>query len=275
MFIHRIKCATIPVQKARCCAASRLTCCDTVQSADHRTENDFQNRIRAQPCCLLTRAEKASARLSCVRAVVECRGVDHVTHAGMLVCEVVIHVPERCSGLRIVADLEELDSDLIHGCVQCVELLGHPDDFIFWLVVGCTIGDDDEIERPQNSLVASLLDPLRVELQVYVEDGSHTHGRGGAAAGRDTLEEVLHVLGLLDAAVACARGSLERIALVRGLVVEKVDVDTVFIVLGADGDYGFEDGAGLVPVAAIHGAGVVDEEDGVKRGQESIRVVLG
>jgi len=54
---------------------------------------------------------------------------------------------------------------------------------------------------------------------------------------------------------------------------EKVDVDAVGVVLYAHGDDGLERVFGFAPGLALHGARVVDQEDGVEAGEERIRVV--
>ena len=55
--------------------------------------------------------------------------------------------------------------------------------------------------------------------------------------------------------------------------VEKVDVDAILVVCGADRRDGCESGCGLLPFVTRHAAGVVDQEDSVECGEESIGVV--
>lgn len=60
------------------------------------------------------------------------------------------------------------------------------------------------------------------------------------------------------------------------LCIQKVNIDAVGVVGGADGREVFEGATGLGPaVAPAHGGRVVDQEDGVEGGQEVVRVVGG
>ena len=86
-------------------------------------------------------------------------------------------------------------------------------------------------------------------------------GRRGAAR-RDATEDLGHGGSVAHVAVGGPGGG-----------VEKVDVDPVGIVRGADGRDRFERGARLAPPAAGHAAGVVDEEDGVEGAEEGVAVV--
>lgn len=67
-------------------------------------------------------------------------------------------------------------------------------------------------------------------------------------------------------------GALDVLEVRAVFVVEKVDVDAVFVVGGADRSDGGEGELGLGPVAD-HTEGVVDEEDGVECREEGVLVV--
>lgn len=60
------------------------------------------------------------------------------------------------------------------------------------------------------------------------------------------------------------------VGLLRG--VQEVDVDAVFVVLGADRGDGGDGVRGAGPAGADHGAAVVDQEDGVEGGEEGVGV---
>lgn len=60
---------------------------------------------------------------------------------------------------------------------------------------------------------------------------------------------------------------------VAGRMVEEVDIDAVGVVRGTEGCDGSECCAGLLPEAAGHGSGVVDQQDGVEGAEEGVGVV--
>ena len=70
-------------------------------------------------------------------------------------------------------------------------------------------------------------------------------------------------------------GQLDVLVMARLCSVEEVDVDAVLIVSGADRCDGFESGRALAPPSARHGAGVINEEDGIEPGEEGIGIIRG
>ena len=103
--------------------------------------------------------------------------------------------------------------------------------------------------------------PLTV-LDVRFQDSAEAGTSGCSTARADFVEDLLDLFGGSDIHVR-----------VRVWGVEEMDVDAVTVVLGANWSDGFEGVPGFVPFGAGHGAGVVDEEDGVEGAEEGVRVV--
>ena len=155
--------------------------------------------------------------------------------------------------------MEELDTDLPRGSLEFIKFGSHGNDDRFWIVSGDAVGDDDDIEGFDRIEVVFLGFAFA---EIGSQNSVKASSRGSAAAGAYSFENTLHVYGVGD-------------VLVRYIIagVEEVDVDTVFVVGGADGCDGCEGGGSLAPGTAGHGAGVVDQEDGVEGGKEGIGVI--
>lgn len=144
------------------------------------------------------------------------------------------------------------------------------DDDGLGVVGGAAVGDDDDVDGLH---VLHVLGVARQALEVGLENVLQSRARGRRGAGPHALEELLDLVGALDVVVAprcLSRGRGPRRA-----VVEEVEIDAVGVVVGADGRDGPERVAGLPPGSAGHAAAVVDDEDGVKGGQEGILVLGG
>ena len=171
----------------------------------------------------------------------------------------IVEILQRLRGPRLLADLEELDAHLPCWRFDFIQLLRVRHDDGFRIVAGHAVRDDDDVER----LHALQMRLLRFALpQVRLQDRVELGTRKCAAARPDGFEDALDLGGAGDVLVAG-----------RVVCVEKVDVDAVFVLGGADWCDGCNGLGGFAPGAAGHGARVIDQEDGVKGGQESIRVV--
>ncbi len=131
-------------------------------------------------------------------------------------------------------------------------------------------GDDDEVDgldaRIPGVVVAGL-DALLKVAHVGDQDVAQPAARGRAAAGEGAAEDILDLQSVLDI-VAGGGAAVGHVADVRRPVVEEVDVDAVRVVARADGRDAAQQRVDFAPPLADHGARVVDQEDGVERGQE-------
>lgn len=152
-----------------------------------------------------------------------------------------------------------MDPDLPGREVEFIALLRRGGDDALRIVGGDAVRDDDDVERFDGfDVVPTGFAFAEVGFQDFVEFVA----RGRAATWSYGVEDPLHLAWGRDVAVG-------------GVVfgVEEVDVYAVFVVGGADGRDGCQRGAGLAPVAAGHGAGVVDYEDGVEVAEEGVGAV--
>ena len=172
----------------------------------------------------------------------------------------VVEIIKSLGSLRVVPDLKELNPQLPGGGFELIKLLGDVEDDGFGIIVRLAVRQDDDVQR------LDILDPIRSHslsaADIRFQDGVEAGARRGAAAGLDAVEDLFDFAG---------RGDVEVVRGIRG--VEEVDVDAVAVVLGADWGDGHEGVAGFAPFGAGHGAGVVDEEDGVEGGEEGVGVV--
>ena len=159
--------------------------------------------------------------------------------------------------LLVLADLEELDTDLPRRRIELVELLRRCDERALDVVGGGAVGDADDVDWLSGFRVVFVLQ------EVGFEDSIELLAGWGGAAGSDLREDPVDFGGVGD--VAVFRGVLS---------VEEEDIDAVSVVGGADGRDVLEGFLGLSPQRAGHGAGVVDQEDGVEAAEEGVGVVI-
>ena len=200
-------------------------------SADHGAEHAFEHALGIQ-----ARAGGANPR----------NGIDHITHAAPG-AQGVVHVLQHALGSLVLADLEELDPDLPGRGVEAVEFLCGRDNGGVHVVGGLAVGDDDDIER-LHGVFALFFQIGEIRAQDLVQAGS----RRGPAAGLHAGEDGFHQRGGGDVFVFAVLG------------VQEVDVDPVGVVLGAHGRDPLQRFGGFAPARPDHGAGVVDQEDGVE-----------
>lgn len=163
--------------------------------------------------------------------------------------------------------MEELDSNLVRGRLDLVELLGVVHKDALRIVGGTAVGDDDDVDRLGRVKVTRTVGDVR---NVWFEDAVKTRSRGCGTAGTNRLEQPLDLAGVTDMEVS-ARG-LGAGTDGGGAVVQEVNVDTVWVVRRAERGDGAEGIADFSPRATGHGARVVDDKDGIEGGEESILV---
>lgn len=160
--------------------------------------------------------------------------------------EIVVQLLQGAGGHAVAADLEELDADLVGRGIDSVEALGdvleHGGEIVDGLaVVGLAVGDDDQVDwldaRPRGPGAAA--DGGLVAAEVRVQNLPDAPARGRRGGGEDLSEDVVDGSRVLDVVELGPR-------------VEKLNVDTILVVHGADGDDLVHDGLDLAPALAGH-----------------------
>lgn len=200
--------------------------------------------------------------------------VDHVPDA-LAAAQLVVELLQGQGRVRVAADLEELDADLVGGGPHLVEDAGGLGDDLARLVRRLAVGDDDNVDWGDAVDVAVVeVDLGLVVAQVGAQDVVEPHARGRRHARPHELEHVLDDLGVLDVAVPGAGHAARLVPRVLCPVVQEVHVDAVVVVLHADGQDGRDGLLRLLPPPLrLHRQGVVYQEDGVELFEERILVV--
>lgn len=187
--------------------------------------------------------------------------------------EPIIQLLQRHSRPPLTPDLEELNPHLMRRGIESIQLLGNLDNDRLRIVAGDAVGNDNHIDglNTRSIRVARGDHAALVGAQVRAHYVVDAHAGGRAAAGADLAEKGFDLRGVGDVAPAALGGGAAR-----GVAgVEEVEVDAVGVVRGADGRDGAQEVLDFAPGLAGHGARVVDDEDGVKGGEEGVRVVGG
>lgn len=99
--------------------------------AHNRSKNYFENPIGRQ-------------RLIVVRAGGAPRRIDHITNAHIR--KTIVELPQSLCRAILLANLEELNADLVRGCLELVELLGVVDDDALRVVGWAAVCDDNYVD---------------------------------------------------------------------------------------------------------------------------------
>lgn len=237
-----------------------------VQFADHCTQDHLENTI--------CRQRLIAARLDRTPG----DSIDHVADVFVptapvvspVRAQVVVEVAQSLSGRGLVSDLEELDADLVRGRVKLLELSGVAKDDALWVVGGASVRDYDDVDGLDILYIVLVL--LQVS-HVRPEDALQTSTGRGSCGREDGLEEVLDLVGVADVSVTTC--GLALACSFSGSVVEKVEVNAVWIVGSTDGSNGGEGIADFSPRATGHGTRVINDKDGIESGQKGISVLCG
>jgi hypothetical protein len=231
----------------------RTTSRSPVQASHNCTENNLEDSICRQ-------------RLTVVRASgVPSRCINHIANA--LLSEVIVQLSKSLCRTKLVSDLEELNSNLVRGCLDLVELLSVMHEDTLRVIGGTAVGDDDDVDRLGRVKVTRAARDVR---NVWFENAVKTRSRGCRTAGTNRLEQLLDLAGVANLEVS-ARG-LGAGTDSGGAVVQEVNVDTVWVVRRAERGDGAEGIADFSPRATGHGTRIVDDKDGIEGGEESILV---
>lgn len=189
--------------------------------------------------------------------------------------QLVVELLEGDGGVRVAADLKELDADLVGRRTHLVEAARGLGDDLAGLVRRLAVRDDDDVDgRDAVHVAAGLADLVLVAAQVRPQDVVEALARRRRQARPHVLEHVLHRAHVRDVAVARACHAARLVPLVRRPVVQEVHVDTVVVVLHADRQDRHDRLLRLLPpVLRLHRQRVVDQEDGVEFLEEGILVV--
>lgn len=217
-----------------------------IQLLDHTAQNNLEDIIRRQ---ILVRAHG--------------RRIDNIARLGGLV-QLIIQVLERIADRRVVAELQQLNTELMGGCLQLIEHLCRINQRGLDVVVKLARREHNQVPP---SKVILLLDLVAVPPQQLAQARTQIAFPLGFHMGEDLSDAVprLQLGEAANAAVARLADRLPREELdeTLGAVVDKVNVDAVWVVLGAHRGNVVDELLDLVPVGG-HGRTVVDDEDGLE-----------
>lgn len=194
------------------------------------------------------------------------RRVHDIPCLGDLV-QLIVEVLERIANRRVVAQLQQLDAQLMRGRLQLIQRLGRLDKRGLDVVVKLARGKHNQI--PPRKL-AVLLDLVGVPAEQLGQTRTQVALPLGFDMGEDLGDAVtrLKLREPADAAVPRFADGLtgQELDEALGAVVDKVDVDAVRVVLGAHGGDVVDELLDLLPVRG-HGRAVVDDEDRLEGAQ--------
>lgn len=204
--------------------------------------------------------DKVGSKLGRILTFGPSDGVDDIANTSA-VRNGVVEIAQGLAGVGVVADLEELNAELVRRSIEAVELAGGVDNDALRVVLGLAVSQDNDIEG---------LDVVKVvsvgfeDGQVGIKDGLEASAGQSAAAGADGAEEALDVGGGGDALIAggafAARGSAV------GAVIEEVNIYAVVVMRRANGRNLRQARINLAPSATGHGTRVINDEGGVECG---------
>ncbi|KNB13918.1 hypothetical protein FOXG_20973 [Fusarium oxysporum f. sp. lycopersici 4287] len=152
-----------------------------IQASYNSTKNNLEDSICGQSLTVLRR----SGIPSCC--------INHITNT--LVSEIIVELTQSPSSTKLVANLEELNANLMRRRLDLIELLGVVNNDTLWVVRGTSVGDHDDIDRLGRVNVGRTAGKVG---DVGLENAVKTRTCWRCSAGSDGLKQMLDLVGITD-----------------------------------------------------------------------------
>jgi hypothetical protein len=166
-------------------ALGRATRGFAIQASHNSTKNNLENPICGQSLTIV----RSSGIPSCC--------INHI--ANTLVSEIVVELTQSLGSTKLVANLEELDTNLMRRSFDLIKLLGVVNNDTLWVVRGTSVGDYNDVDRLGRVNVGRTTGKVG---DIGLENAVKTRTRWCCSAGTDGLEQMLDLVGVTDLEVS-------------------------------------------------------------------------